>query len=362
MKQMRWWFYRLALLANLLCLGATIIALMAQHIPPAKLWIPALFGLPFPFLIVFNLFFLFFWLAMRKPYFLYSLFILLVGYQHLLALFPNPIPSTTENQLTLFTYNHPQLCKQLQINKQKELLDSLFKASKADIYCFQETNCRQGLVTIQKHFPEFHMASVNYQPTPRSGSYGLLIISRFPIISSHAINHHKRALGLQTDLLVGSDTLRLINVHLQSIRLTAEKRFLHPSQIVDTEATDQLLEGGHSLLTKMRKAYRIRSPQVDLLRQQISASPYPLILCGDFNDVPVSYTHHQLTQQLHDSGAATGHGVQRTFAEGRMPLRIDYILADKKFKAGQYQVHQVPFSDHYPVSCCLHYTSLFGNP
>ena len=91
--------------------------------------------------------------------------------------------------------------------------------------------------------------------------------------------------------------------------------------------------------------------QVDDVSQHINNSPYPVIVCGDFNDTPVSYTYHQLSKNLNDAFVESGKGINYTYS-GILPVfRIDYILYDDFFKSHDYNVNKIKISDHYPVSC-----------
>jgi endonuclease/exonuclease/phosphatase family metal-dependent hydrolase len=89
--------------------------------------------------------------------------------------------------------------------------------------------------------------------------------------------------------------------------------------------------------------------QAEILHHKIEESPYPVIVCGDFNDVPSSYAYFTARGSLQDAFLKKGAGFGRTFRFISPTLRIDYILADKKFDVLQYSSFKVPFSDHYPI-------------
>ncbi|MBQ3914867.1 MAG: endonuclease/exonuclease/phosphatase family protein [Paludibacteraceae bacterium] len=97
-----------------------------------------------------------------------------------------------------------------------------------------------------------------------------------------------------------------------------------------------------------------RAEQVQIIRGEIDRSPHPVIVCGDFNDVPASYTYRHLSEGLNDaflstSFLRTGH----TFVMRCLGVRIDYILHSDKLNAIDFCVNRVPYSDHYPVSATL---------
>ena len=85
------------------------------------------------------------------------------------------------------------------------------------------------------------------------------------------------------------------------------------------------------------------------MAEKVHESPYPVILCGDFNDTPVSYTYHKLSRKLNDAFIGSGIGMGTTF-RGNFPyVRIDYMLYSNDFKAYRYQTGKINWSDHYPV-------------
>lgn len=96
-----------------------------------------------------------------------------------------------------------------------------------------------------------------------------------------------------------------------------------------------------------------RAEQADLIAKHIKNCNYPVILCGDFNDVPMSYTYHTIANSLTDAFRKSGNGVGATYTGTYMPFRIDFILYSKGLKAVDYKTGNISLSDHYPVSSTL---------
>ena len=95
--------------------------------------------------------------------------------------------------------------------------------------------------------------------------------------------------------------------------------------------------------------YVQRAYQVDMLSEHIESSNYPVIVCGDFNDTPVSYTYRKLKSGLKDAFITAGTGLGTTY-RGLVPyMRIDYIMHSGEFRAKHFQIRKVEWSDHYPV-------------
>ncbi len=134
--------------------------------------------------------------------------------------------------------------------------------------------------------------------------------------------------------------------HLQSV-LFRKKEFRDLEKIKNVE--DSLLDASMSIANKLRQAYRFRGEQARLVRAEIKTAPFPLIMCGDFNDVPNSYTYFQIKGDLQDAFLKRGFGIGRTFASLSPTLRIDYMFATDNLKVLQCKKVELPYSDHYPV-------------
>jgi endonuclease/exonuclease/phosphatase (EEP) superfamily protein YafD len=101
----------------------------------------------------------------------------------------------------------------------------------------------------------------------------------------------------------------------------------------------------------MKGAYIKRAGQADLVSERINRSPYEVIVCGDFNDTPVSYVTHKISKDLYDSFRSGGRWLGITFPNVKAPLRIDYILHSRKMVSDNFEIGRIVFSDHRPVSC-----------
>jgi endonuclease/exonuclease/phosphatase family metal-dependent hydrolase len=195
---------------------------------------------------------------------------------------------------------------------------------------------------------------ISYTYSFRSGSdYGIATFSKYPIVNKGKIKFDKSFNScIYSDILIDVDTIRVYNVHLQSIRLRKDNYGIIDSIFkLNTNRLDDVKD----ISVRLRDAYVIRARQVDELKSHMALSPYPVILCGDFNDTPVSYTYHQLLGDKKDAYRESGGGPGNTY-RGKLPsYRIDYIFHDDSFVSGNYKTSKLNLSDHFPVSCVLKY-------
>ena len=101
----------------------------------------------------------------------------------------------------------------------------------------------------------------------------------------------------------------------------------------------------HSLM----EGFASRALQVDRVRRHMETSPYPVIVAGDFNDTPVSYTYRRMRRGLKDAFVEAGYGAGFTYRGKYPPNRIDYVLYGEGIECTDFDIIKVKYSDHYPV-------------
>jgi endonuclease/exonuclease/phosphatase (EEP) superfamily protein YafD len=136
------------------------------------------------------------------------------------------------------------------------------------------------------------------------------------------------------------------NAHLQSHSISPETEALLEAPMDEKKTW----KGYRTVLGRVRHFTAKRAAQARWLAEEIARCPLPVIVAGDLNDTPQSYSYRRLTASLFDSFRCSGRGLGTTFA-GKLPgLRIDYILGSDQLDFLDHQVHQVHLSDHYPIS------------
>ena len=183
--------------------------------------------------------------------------------------------------------------------------------------------------------------------TNRIGAeFGLAIFSRYPIVRRGVIPFGKLTQNhaMWADLARARDTVRVFNVHFQSMSMAE-------SDIVAAKASRTgLRQKAPNLLRRFRNGAAARGTQVDTVLARVLRSPYPVLLAGDFNDLPYSYTYDQLADHLQNAWATAGLGIGATY-HGQLPfLRIDQQFAGPQWQVLGCRVHQeITWSDHYPI-------------
>ena len=141
----------------------------------------------------------------------------------------------------------------------------------------------------------------------------------------------------------GTDTLRIFTTHLQSFKFK-KGDYENIEKIKGSE--NNAFSASKSLIRKMKLAYQKRGIQTDIVQKALRESPYPSLICGDFNDVPNSYTYFNIRQDWQDAFLKKDFGIGRTFISLAPTLRIDYILAGNQFEIKQFDMVDEALSDH----------------
>jgi endonuclease/exonuclease/phosphatase family metal-dependent hydrolase len=184
-----------------------------------------------------------------------------------------------------------------------------------------------------------------------SDQFGLATFSKLPIIRKGKIQQQRKTtnLAMFTDVIAATgDTIRVYNCHLQSVRFkSADYDFIeNPSK---SEGTSNKFNKAFALLKLIKRAYSYRKEQAEAIAEHISSSSLPVVVCGDFNDPPISYSYKTISANLNDAFVERGRGIGATYAGPIPGLRIDYILYSDDFQIKSYITPKKRLSDHLPL-------------
>lgn len=351
---------KILLLANILAAFSLIATYLSVYISPAKYWIFAFIGMGYPFILIINVLFILLWLVFRKWYFLISIVVIAVGWNIFREYFQfqpkGKEPAIKEKQIRLLTYN-VRLFNYYQWEKDTATWSKIIRyihQENPDIVCFQEfitvPGSKHDLENLKKKMAPLLYSHVYYTDrVPGKINFGMATFSKFPMVHKKMIEFKNSLNGsIATDMVAGRDTFRLFNCHLQSIRLRNDYNDVLDSLIFNY--SEKQLDNLKDLSSRMKQAFIQRASQVDILSGEIRSSPYPVIVCGDFNDTPVSYAYHQIGNKLEDAFIEAGAGTGNTY-RGNLPyVRIDYVFYNGPLHAHHYRTKKIHWSDHYPLT------------
>ena len=354
---------RFFIYTNILVIVAFLLACLAPYLNPVGWWLISLLGLAFPFLLLVVIIFLIGWLFTVRKYAFISGIVLVLGYKSISIFFAFHIPQKFNYKkepqvLRVVSWN---VARFIEIKKNNNKgsqtrlkMMELLKEQDADILCLQEFQTSDnpdfydniGYVQKELGYPYF---TFSFDEDGDRHYYSSAIFSRYPIIDSGRIRYPRPTLPevlLHADIKTDRDTLRVYTSHLQSLQLRRSD-YEKINKIKGGE--DSLFLNSKTIVSKIKRGFTNRSIQANIINQVLGDSPYPVLFCGDLNDVPNSYTYHTVRGNMQDAFLKKGFGAGRTFSALSPTLRIDYIFADKKFSIRQFNRIVKSYSDHYMI-------------
>lgn len=328
------------------------IASASVFISPAQFWFLTFFGMTYPYLLLINILFMLAWLFIRPKFLIFSLLIILIGYNQVGSYFQLSGKKTQEKGIRVTSYNVRYFMGKTDMPDKvnaDHIVDFL-RQDNADIICLQEVrlNKRHIFDITNTRLPQV----LHLQLAHNSAAGGPMTLTRFPILNMGEIRFKNSGnMIIYTDIQTNKDTIRVFNCHLQSYKLgTKEINSLDSIDFEDHQKTGKNLL---KLSRKFKDATIKRAEQAATLRSYIDQSPFPVLVCGDFNDTPISFTYRTVKGELKDSFSESGKGTANTY-NGPLPsFRIDYILHSPAFESYNFEVSSIEHSDHFPISCDL---------
>ncbi len=315
---------RILFFINSVILLLLLISYLAPKIHPDFFWHISLLGILFPFLLILNTLFAVYWVISWRKYFWANIVIIVLGLPYIDNTIANQKNTLDKKEFSQLKKNKKHQFDQLinlisfnvRLFNQNENIDDdkienkiveMIKEKKPNVLCLQEFNLTESTKELFDAF--------NYK---KNNDNKLQIFTNYRVIKSGYIK--SKNICIYKDIVL-NDTIRVYNIHLQS-----------------------------NWVKTMKSSYQNRVNEALKIKKHINNSPFPVIVCGDFNDTPLSYTYSTLKKGLADSFQESGIGIGNSYVS--IPtLRIDYILHSQKYESYNYKKLKYKFSDHYPISC-----------
>ena len=353
-------FDKLVLFTNYAFAISLLISYLAPFTSPQTFWPVAFFGLAYPFLLLFSLFFIVYWFFRRKIYMLVSVIAIGIGYKALCDNigFHKPTedaPKKSGDMIRVMAYNVHDF-ESFSFGPMVPTFHDILKIvdnEQPDIMCFEEYRnqrfkrpCIRDSIELTLKTDQFFFAAFSKS---NGDLFGLSIFSKYPIIDHGFIRLSRNNSDNQCifiDVKGPKKTFRVYCIHLQSISLEQED-YKYLDSVAEKGKTD--LHSSKRIGSKLKLAFIKRSEQVFLVKQHALQCPYPYIIAGDFNDTPSSFAVNQMAKGIKNAFTEKGFGLGKTY-NGDMPnFQIDYIMASAQFDVLNYKIIEKKLSDHYAV-------------
>jgi len=306
-------------------------------------------GLVFPVCLGLNVAFIFFWLIFKWKFTAIPIVGILLCANSVYTYFPlNTKKDIPEGCIKLMSYNVMNFNGTIKTDSQIMVnpIVNYILDSKADIVCIQE-----GPVSGRTKLKEVLSKEYPYIQEGLESDKINVCLSKYPILDTQIIPYESKTnRSFAYKIMVGNDTLLVVNNHFESYRLHDEDKEEYKDLIKHPRAKDNPLHFD-SLTSKLIIANKVRGLQVDRVAEYIDSVQCKYkIVCGDFNEPSISYSHYRLTRTLNDAYTRAGFGPGISFHENGMYFRIDNILISQNITPYQSKVdNSISESDHYPI-------------
>ncbi|MCP9610944.1 endonuclease/exonuclease/phosphatase family protein [Coprobacter tertius] len=340
-------WYGIAVLITFLLAAFTAVGAFSQFCHPQNHPFVTIAGMLLPGMLLLDFVIALYWIFRKKYWFLFPIFAIIVNYNYLLSVIQISSERDYKQKiLTVASFNVKGFNREITGYTVKKIARYLDE-KKVDIVCLQEIfwNDRFKKDSV---FRAFNAYPYKLSPVGISGRPRIAIFSKYPIISSYFLPFpNSENCGMWADIRLNNEIVRIYNVHMQTTSFNSERaKFVRESRIDGFEGEEQAVyEMKQTLVSNFVK----RAVQADVISRSIAKSVYPIIVCGDFNDTPASYTYHRIKGKLKDSFRETGKGYGYTYRGIGRLLRIDYILYSPTMVGISYYSPSFNWSDHNMV-------------
>lgn len=324
---------------NLIMAFLLLLSFVIPYLPPSRFPTIALLSLLVPLLIILNIFFALYWAFQLRRRFFISATVVVISYFYFNAFYKFSSENDTlefENTLTVMSYN-VRLFNRYEKKPAGDVVNTMktyFETETPDVICIQE-----HYLPNKVDFSEYPYRYEHFKTSKTK--LGNAIFSKYPLINKGAFDFKNTGNNtIYADIVKGKDTLRVYSVHLQSIGILPEVTFL---QDLDNKR----------LRRKFAEAFEKQQFQIDAIQSHKRKTKNRVIICGDFNNTPFSYSYRKMKGTMKDAFREQGNGLGTTFLFDRFPLRIDYIFASEELEVVSFKTLKNTFSDHYAIRATL---------
>ena len=324
-------FQKLLYFINSIVATILLLSYFLAFVSPKTVPVFSVASLAVPFLIVVNLVFLIYWIIKLKKHFILSGVVLLFGW----LFFPPFVKFSKKNtalnsDVKVMSYNVRMFNLYNWITEKdidKKIMNFI-NDKEPDIIALQEYYDAKN---VKLNFPYQY-----FVPKSKRNSFGSAIFSKYKIINKGSLDFENSANNaIFIDIVKNKDTVRVYNLHLQSLKLNPQKENFG-------EANSE------KLVDRLKTGFIKQASQVEAFLEHEKQWKGKKIICGDFNNTAYSWVYRQLAKNKQDAFEVAGSGLGKSF-NYFFPIRIDFILTDNKTKVHSFKTYSEKLSDHFPI-------------
>lgn len=356
-KQLKTFTVQLLTGANIATIVVLLLVGYSDRLNPTDHPMLSTVGMTFPFFLLANMGFLLFWLVFKWSRVWVPVAGFFLAYVPISIYMPiHPAQDVPEGAIKLVSYNVCCYGGNYKYEDGFGKVAEYLRDQQPDIVCVQEDADTWRRYVFQEYvkFLPYNDTLILVNNNLTINALG--IHTRYPIVKRERLAYDSKANGSGAWWLqVGDDTLIVVNNHFESCHLTKEDRQQYRQLIKGEIPRDSVRAESQLLLVKLAEANAKRAAQIRKVKQYVEEhSAYPIIVCGDFNDNPISYSRHEMAKGLTDCFVSTGRGIGLSYNQKAFSFRIDHVFCSKDIQPYNCRIdNNMDASDHYPVLCWL---------
>jgi endonuclease/exonuclease/phosphatase family metal-dependent hydrolase len=346
------------ILSSVACV-AYVLACFSPYLNTSRWWLFGFISLGFPYLFLLLVFTVFFWLIVKPKISLLPLLCIAIGYKQLSVLFAWHATAKfseqkAKNDLRIISWNVGSMYgmsdnNEIRKHDRSEIAEAVLKMD-PDVVCLQEFNHseKQGEqadnIGLFTEILPYYFFAKDVNKEDGFYEYGSIIFSKYPVLQTGKTKLYTKngESIIYVDLLKEADTIRVYTTHLQSFKFNKEDY----DDMEKIKEQDKGIAASKNIVQKMKAAFIRRGLQAETVKAVTDTCTHASIVCGDFNDVPNSFTYNYIRGNRQDAFLKKDFGIGRTYISLAPTLRIDYILPDDQFSVHQFDMVDEGLSDH----------------
>ncbi len=350
---------------NIIIAVILLLGCYGSKINDGKYWFTGLFTLATIYSVFILVGFSFFWLIYKKSFSIISIVAITLCWFPLREVIRFPKYQSfnfikDKNRIRVMSWNVEHFCineHHLHPEKKDQMIE-LIQQVQPDIACFQEMvagdSIRKSINLVadfktRMKMQYYYFSYRKYWDFDLYHHFGNIIFSKYPIVHHEMIENHPgeyNSIFEYIDIVKNNDTMRVFNIHLQSLKFTPDNRNYLDNPMAGYESD---IKESKNILKKFKISFIKKREQADFIKKTINQSPYPVILCGDFNDVPNGYAYNTIGEGMKNAFSEKGTWISNTYDGISPTLRIDNIFVGQQFEVNQYARIKKSLSDHFPI-------------
>lgn len=336
------WFNKIVFGFNIVVTIVTFIAYILPFLAPKMFPLLSVLTLILPLFLILNGLFFIYWLLQLKRQVILSGLVLLLGIAFINKFykFSSQDIAKEEKDFTIMSYN-VRLFNLFEWIDDENVGNNILRfinEQNPDILCIQEYSENAKVDLRVYKYKTIFMEGEQIKT-------GQAIFSKYPIFNQGDFKIPTAGNNvIYADIKKGNDTIRVYNIHLQSIKISPDVNEISEHVDAINQSKSQQLFG------RIRDAFKKQEQQAEILVKHKNDCRYPIIICGDMNNSPFSYVYRSIKSDLNDCFVESGNGFGQTYKFKYYPARIDYIFADKQMLVKSFSTFtNFENSDHFPI-------------